>query len=184
MITKEQKREYDREYLKKNREKRLKYQRDFYKKNRARISEKHKKYYREHKEEVLENSRKWHLENKEKHRKANREYMYKHRARFNKVSRDWYKKNKSESRKRVIKKKYGLDVIEYEKLVLAQKNLCAICKNSERVKFKGRLKELAVDHNHRTGKVRGLLCHSCNLAIGALLDNPDLFRKAAEYLEN
>jgi hypothetical protein len=42
---------------------------------------------------------------------------------------------------------------------------------------------LAVDHDHKTGKVRGLLCHKCNKSIGGLQDSVVLLRKAADYLE-
>ena len=53
---------------------------------------------------------------------------------------------------------YGLPKGTYANLVAAQEGKCAICKN---------VAKLAVDHNHETGKARGLLCHSCNLAVGA-----------------
>lgn len=182
MINKEQKKEYDRKYLKKNREKILKYQREFYKKNKETINERSRRYYRDHKEELLEKGRKYHLENKDERHKAHRKYREKYKDRINKASREWCEKNKFELRKKAIERKYGLKVAEYEKLVLEQKNLCAICEKRERVSHKGQIKELAVDHDHETGKVRGLLCHSCNLAIGVLLDKPELFKKAAEYL--
>ncbi len=47
----------------------------------------------------------------------------------------------------------------------------------------GKRKNFCIDHDHATGKVRGLLCHNCNVAIGLMKDNTDLLKKAAEYLE-
>lgn len=48
----------------------------------------------------------------------------------------------------------------------------------------GRTKRLHIDHDHQTGRVRGLLCGPCNLAIGKLKDSPELLRRAASYLED
>lgn len=72
--------------------------------------------------------------------------------------------------------KYGMTVDDYEALVLAQGGVCAICNGRP-----GR-KRLAVDHDHATGAVRGLLCEACNLALGGFRDDPTLLLRAAEYL--
>ena len=80
-------------------------------------------------------------------------------------------------------KKYSLSEIEYNHMLAAQDYVCAICARPERHVVRGATKRLAVDHCHRTGKVRGLLCAHCNQAIGRLDDNPELIREAAEYVE-
>jgi hypothetical protein len=72
-------------------------------------------------------------------------------------------------------KRYNLTLEEYAKLAASQKNLCAICQKPE---TKPNVKYLSVDHDHITGKVRGLLCYVCNTRIG-ILEN-ELWRKAAE----
>lgn len=86
-------------------------------------------------------------------------------------------------------KKYGISIHEYNALLERQGGVCALCGQPE-IKMQSRglgMKptpdSLHVDHDHRTGKVRGLLCYRCNTGIGKLLDNPDLLRKAADYLE-
>lgn len=66
---------------------------------------------------------------------------------------------------------------EYEALVAKQQGLCAICGSTC---SSGR--NLAVDHCHKTGKVRGLLCGNCNRAIGQLGDDPERIERAASYL--
>ena len=71
---------------------------------------------------------------------------------------------------------YGLTIAEYDAILEAQGGGCAICGRSP-----GR-KRLPVDHNHETGEIRGLLCLACNRAVGLLGDDPDLARRAAEYL--
>ena len=75
----------------------------------------------------------------------------------------------------------GLDVIT--NLLEKQNNLCFIC---EEVGFKMRedvKSQLNVDHDHETGKVRGLLCHNCNRALGLLKDDTNRLRRAISYLE-
>ena len=66
-----------------------------------------------------------------------------------------------------------------------QNYVCAICFNPEiRVhRLTQTVTSLSVDHCHKTGKVRGLLCHSCNTALGLLKDNTDVMRLAINYLE-
>lgn len=82
-------------------------------------------------------------------------------------------------------KAYGITPEEYDAMVEAQNGVCALCGRGEtRVDPRnGKLYGLAVDHDHVTNNVRGLLCHSCNLSIGQLQDDPDLLRRAADYIE-
>lgn len=63
----------------------------------------------------------------------------------------------------------------------AQGGRCAICGTDE---FNGRGNRPHLDHDHTTGKIRGLLCHSCNTGMGALGDSPEILREAAAYLES
>lgn len=74
-----------------------------------------------------------------------------------------------------IKKLYGITEAEYQDMYQAQGGMCQICTNE----VEGRLH---IDHNHDTGEVRGLLCGSCNRGIGLFSDQPELLRKAADYL--
>lgn len=77
-----------------------------------------------------------------------------------------------------IKKKYGLSESDYAVMYTAQGGRCAICKGQER----DGTKRLSVDHNHVTGKVRGLLCDRCNRCLGGAMDNPDRLEVMAAYL--
>lgn len=67
---------------------------------------------------------------------------------------------------------------EYARLLRQQNGLCAICGQENTSGHR-----LAADHDHKTGHVRGLLCHRCNTAIGLLRDDPDLLQAAIHYLE-
>lgn len=80
-----------------------------------------------------------------------------------------------------LKQRYGIDLKHYEKLFEQQNGQCKIC-GTKKPGRKG-VKRFAVDHCHKTNKIRGLLCMSCNTAIGLLNENPVLFDAAKQYLE-
>ncbi len=79
-----------------------------------------------------------------------------------------------------LKHKYGITVDQYDQLLAEQGGGCAICGVAG--PEAARWGVLVVDHDHETGKVRGLLCSNCNCAIGLLGDSPELLTKAAGYL--
>jgi hypothetical protein len=85
-------------------------------------------------------------------------------------------------RKANLARHYGLTVAEYDAMLRAQGGVCAICNRPERVERNGKVMRMPVDHDHATGAVRGLLCHSCNRAIGLLGDDAALMRRAISYL--
>ncbi len=76
-------------------------------------------------------------------------------------------------------KQYGLTVEQFEERLASQGNRCAICRTDE-VPTRG---NWSVDHDHVTGKVRGILCHGCNVALGHFKDDPALLLAAIHYLE-
>lgn len=81
-----------------------------------------------------------------------------------------------------LKVAYGLTVDEYEGFLAAQNGVCGICQQPEKRERNGKTLPLAVDHDHETGRVRGLLCHRCNTAIGLLNDDADVVRRALLWL--
>ena len=84
---------------------------------------------------------------------------------------------------RGLRDSFDLSLDEYRKMLEAQDGKCAICSQPETHKRNGKLKALAVDHNHKTGAIRGLLCSDCNTGIGKLKDDPKVLRLAAQYLD-
>lgn len=81
-----------------------------------------------------------------------------------------------------LQKKYGISLKEYEEKLEKQNNGCAICGNLD-PKGRGRYRKFAVDHCHRTGKVRALLCHSCNGALGMVNDDVTILGRMIDYLK-
>ena len=78
-----------------------------------------------------------------------------------------------------LKKRYGISLEQYNEMFVKQEGKCAICKQHQ-MNFKV---SLAVDHCHTTGKVRGLLCASCNRALGYFRDSTENLKIALSYLE-
>jgi hypothetical protein len=70
--------------------------------------------------------------------------------------------------------RYGITLEQRDEMAEAQGQRCVICQE---------VKQLHVDHCHDTGKVRGLICHSCNVMLGVANDNPSILRAGIEYLE-
>ena len=99
-------------------------------------------------------------------------------------SRRWNVANHEKVLGSHLKKFFGITFQDYQRMIDEQGNKCAICENPETAidKRTGKVRRLHVDHNHRTKRVRGLLCSRCNIGIGYLMDDPRIARKAADYL--
>jgi hypothetical protein len=90
---------------------------------------------------------------------------------------------KIKNRENMLKAKFGITAEFYDALLVAQRGVCAICGKPEtEVGNHGEVRPLAVDHDHKTGKVRGLLCNKCNPMLGMANDEEIILIKAAAYL--
>lgn len=108
------------------------------------------------------------------------------RERHNWLRREWNRKNPRKIKSIQFKTQFGITLDQYEKLLRRQKGVCAIC-GCEAVGSPRRGGEKrrggSVDHDHKTGQVRGILCGLCNLMLGHAKDRPDVLRAAADYLD-
>jgi len=102
--------------------------------------------------------------------RANREKTRARAQRFNQKE-----STKQYRRQWMLENRYGITQEEFDVLKEQQGGRCAICDTE--------CEDLHIDHDHLSGKVRGLLCGSCNRAIGLLKEDPAVVRKAVEYLE-
>jgi hypothetical protein len=103
-------------------------------------------------------------------------------------TKKWREKNRVRSRRYMNsymrRHRTTLTDMDFKELFDFQDGKCAICGiDNIDDKPKSWKRNLCVDHDHETGKIRGLLCHRCNLGLGYFVDNPDILRKAANYLE-
>jgi len=126
-----------------------------------------------HKKLTGATTRPWYFANREKAAETARKYRETHKNEIHEANQ-----------RRDLLRKYGLSQEAYSSLSARQGSLCAICQKPESVlDRKGRLRRLTVDHDHKTGALRGLLCFRCNTAIGKMSDDPARLRAAADYIE-
>lgn len=82
-----------------------------------------------------------------------------------------------------LKRLYGIGIDRYNEMLAEQNGCCAICAKPEANEIRGKVVSLAVDHDHKTGAVRALLCSACNTALGLINDDLGLLDKAKAYLQ-
>lgn len=90
-----------------------------------------------------------------------------------------YERNKDTYVSNALVKRYGITLDDYNVMLLEQNCCCHICGKHE----SNNGKRLAVDHNHATGKVRKLLCHHCNAALGSVQEDLQILQKMITYIE-
>lgn len=108
-------------------------------------------------------------------KKAAKEHYRKNKKNYIKYKRS--PKGKTSTRKAHLKRTYGITLEAHRLMYVLQNGKCAICK--QLVAYD----KIDTDHNHKINKVRGLLCHQCNIGLGAFKDSPKNLRNAARYLQ-
>ncbi len=111
-------------------------------------------------------------------RKNNKQHYVKNLEKSRKYHREYRKAHYDAEKQRAcqLKHKYGLTIEQRQAMVDQQEGKCFICRTEKRVLF--------IDHDHATGKIRSLLCHNCNAAIGLFDEDPAVLRRAATYIEH
>lgn len=132
-------------------------------------SKKHAIYYRMNKSKIQDSHRRWRLNNPETHRARGRR---------------WTRKNPEKAKAMYVRSDHGISMDEFQKMHDSQKGLCKVCSKPERAIYRGKTRSLCIDHNHKTGKIRGLLCHRCNVALGLLEDDFRIVESLLEYIKN
>ena len=154
-----------------------KYHREWYIKNRDRLLIVRRKYNKEYfaRPEVIEKER---IKNARPEMKAYRK-AYKKTGQGKESNKRYQQKNYDKRKEAVFKNRikslYGITPERYAELLEKQGNKCAICRTDK--------KRFHIDHCHKTGRVRGILCTSCNMGIGLLKDDQGLLKEAIKYLD-
>ena len=117
---------------------------------------------------------------KECTKKRSKKYREEHPEKIKQMRQNYKERRKDiryeTDRKAHLKRKYKITEEDYKKMYEQQKGCCAICQ--KQIEFR----KLCVDHSHKSNKVRGLLCTSCNLALGSFKDDILLLENAINYL--
>ena len=153
-------------WLEANREHHTNYCRAYYKVNKERINARNKAYFLAHIEQA---------------RASHQAYYRAHKTQILNQQHDYNQAHPELIHKRTLKISFNLTPDDYDNLLKRQNGRCAIC-GATRPGHKRRY--FSIDHDHETGKIRGLLCGYCNPGLGHFKDDVTLLRKAVTYLEN
>ncbi len=100
-----------------------------------------------------------------------------------KYLQEYRKANPEKEKARGLRDSFGISIEQFNQMLLSQKGCCSICDLPETASRNGKIKALAVDHDHETGVIRSLLCTKCNVALGAVNDSEDHLQKMISYLK-
>jgi hypothetical protein len=163
------------------------YEQQYRKNNHEKEKKRRKKYKEENRESIKVKDRAYRQTEKGKENASIRS------IRWRKINPEKAKARDKKERLRTPKERrnlqliyrFGITLDEYNFLLNSQKGVCAICIGPETIfdKRANKTRDLAVDHDHKTGKVRGLLCGACNKALGLFRDKVSIIENASQYLK-
>lgn len=145
----------------------------FHAANESGIKERNKKYREENKTKIKEGQKKWREENKEILKQKKKHYRENYQDKIKESRKKYKEKHPGRIRDQEIRKKYGITLQQKDQMCDRQNGCCIIC---------GIKSKLVIDHDHDTGRVRGLLCSCCNTGIGNLRESQNTLFNARIYL--
>ena len=138
-----------------------------------------KEYCIKNKDILSKKKKEYRIKNKDILSKKKKEYYFKNKEHILARVKNWSLNNKDRVRENQLKRDYNLTLDQYNKMFTDQKGCCKICDRHQSKLSK----VLGVDHNHTTGKIRGLLCNSCNTNIGKFNEDTKILNKMIEYIK-
>lgn len=145
------------------------------------------RWAKSHRKKVSVWNKRWRDANPEKCHGYQRKYYEKNKEKIRKRCKEWDKENPGKHhlyQRQSRLKKLGKTLADYDQMFEQQNGVCAICGQPETQidKRKGKIKDLSVDHNHKTGQVRKLLCYKCNMLLGYANEDIKILSCVIEYL--
>ena len=132
------------------------------------------KYGLAHREQITERQKQYRLNNPEIKKESSKKWRVNNPELAAKVAGKWAKEN-PEKRRAWEWRKNGISDIDKANEIYCSEHICAICGTKDGL--------FRIDHDHNTGRVRGMLCHKCNIGLGCFDDNIELLTKSIKYLE-
>jgi hypothetical protein len=143
-------------------------------------SELNRQYYIRNRKRIRLSRKKEYAGNKEQHRIKDEKYREDNHEKIKQRQKEWYIDNIEKVRANKLKNSYGITLEQYNLMCDVQEGKCLICNVHQ-----NDLKQLLeVDHDHKTNKIRGLLCHKCNTLLGYANENINVLDSAIKYLKN
>lgn len=166
--------------LPENKKRRAELNKKWHEKNRARHKELTDRWVKDHPAETYAAQKRWREKNPEKWDAVHQRSYAKNKDKWAERQRNWRKENPDAAHDIYLKSTYGVPKGTYARLLAEQGDGCAIC-GSTTPQRKGAT-HLYLDHCHKTGTIRGLLCYPHNTALGHLNDDPEQIRRLITYL--
>jgi hypothetical protein len=173
MLTSEEKVKYKKEYLKD-------YHKKYYLENKEKLKEQQREYSKSSKGRECKKRYRKSLQGKESRKRYKKSQKGRENQKRYRESSNGKKRIKENGRKYHLKQTYNLKIEEYNKMFNEQNGCCAICG----VHQNELTQKLNVDHDHKSGIVRGLLCNCCNSGLGYFKESIKNLVKAKQYLKN
>ena len=160
-------------------------------KNKDRLAEQRKEYHKRkqnedplYKQKRAEYNKIYRKENKLKIKETKDKYYQKNKDHLERKRKENYLNNREHYQNKTMLRTYGITLEKYNRMLLEQNGCCSICKkHADEVKNKRMILPLFIDHDHKTNKVRALLCLHCNSAIGFLREDVNVAVKIINYLK-
>jgi hypothetical protein len=166
--------------LKYDKEKKAEYNKLYHSKNNKFLNAKCKAYYIENADKAKLNALNYYALNKKHYQEKNKEYRENNKERIKKRQQAWTIANKEALKNKRYLKAYGITLNQYNEMLNLQNGKCEICGIHYSELSKNQV--LGVDHNHKNGIVRGLLCKNCNNILGFANDSIETFIQCTKYL--
>lgn len=137
-----------------------------------------KRHYERNKETIIHRSKEFKINNPTKVKGYKDKYRKNNPDKLKSNQMEYRKKNPNRRREESLRLNYGITIDDYNNMLTSQLSGCGICNNT--IMKTG--KTLGVDHNHKTGDIRELLCNNCNTILGLAKEDPKILINAAMYL--
>jgi len=172
-----------------HREERIAKAQKYYAENKEEVKKRGHKYYTNNKEEISKRQKKYAQSHREGHKKSCKKYRQGHQDKIKAYDKKYvrdkkeqmtiyrkkWRSNKDNAKSEKLWDRFKITLQQFKDMIASQNNLCGICGKI--------LNEPCIDHNHKTKKIRGLLCRKCNGGIGGLNDDVHLIIKALEWVK-